>query len=163
MDQLVLDEVYDIVDTSFWRTLPGYGVLFLGVILLGLASYGILRVVKNYWRGTSKDRALKNLRKLSAQVESGQSELKAVYQRLTMIAKGFTQWRYGMPRGATDYEFITYLNSTENPLKSRKEVERVFSEAQVVKFGQLEVPKEQVLRDIEAVRFYIEQSGNQNE
>ena len=106
MQELILDDVYgvDVAFTSFWQTSLGY-VTLVGICLavLGLL-YGIIRGYRSYRKGTTKDQAVRKLQSLAQKVKNNSIDSKKVYQELTGTIKSYLQWRYDMPRGATDYE-----------------------------------------------------------
>jgi hypothetical protein len=162
MEELILPDVYDVWFTSFWQTLPGYGtlcILALGVFCLG---YVIIRTIRIYRRGTSKDEALRKLRALAGRASKGHLELRKVYQELTDIVKSYAQWRYSLPRGMTDYELVSGLQEVGCQDAVRATIERIIIDAQAVKFGQLDAPKEQVLHDIALTTSFIEVAGERN-
>lgn len=159
MDEIVLNEVYDVWFTSFWQTLPGYAILIILGLIVFCLIYAITRAVQVYRRGTSKDAALRNLRSLSLRVSKGQVELRKVYQELTDIVKSYAQWRYTLPRGMTDYELITWLKDVGCVEEQRQHIERIVSDAQAVKFGRFDAPKEQVLTDISLATSFVEVAG----
>jgi hypothetical protein len=159
MEELSLNEVYGVWYTSFWQTLPGYAILTIIALTVCCLTYLIVRAVNVYRRGTSKDEALCNLRILQDRVSKGQIDLRKVYQELTNIVKSYSQWRYAMPRGMTDYELIVWLNKVECQGALRGDIERIMSDAQAVKFGQFNAPKERILHDIAMTISYIEVAG----
>lgn len=160
MEELVLNEVYDVWYTSFWQTLPGYGILTILGISIPLLGYGIYRLVAAYRIGTSKDKALRCLKALAERVRNGTNDIRGVYQELTDILKGFAQWRYVIPQGTTDYELMSLLKKAGCSSIHCQGVERIMIDAQGVKFGQVLAPKGQVLKDIEAVAAFIEDAGD---
>ncbi len=159
MEEITLNEVYGIWHTSFWQTLPGYAILSTLALIVFCLGYLIVRSVLRYRRGTTKDEALRNLRVLAGQVSKGQVELRKVYQELTDIVKSYAQWRYAMPQGMTDYELITWLKEVGCEDTLRKSIEHIIADAQAVKFGRFDAPKEQVLKDIAQTTSFIEVAG----
>jgi hypothetical protein len=160
MQELVLNEVYDIWPTSFWQTLPGYAILAILGIGIFLLGYAIYKMVIAYQEGTSKDKALRSLKELSKKVQSsGTSDSRGVYQELTDIIKGFARWRYLIPLGTTDYELVDTLKEVGCTKEQCQGVERIMIDAQGVKFGQSLAPKDQVLKDIEVVTLFVEVAG----
>lgn len=159
MEELVLQEVYDVWFTSFWQTLPGYGTLCIIALSVFCLGYACMRAIRIYRRGTNKDEALRNLQALSGRVSKGHIELRKVYQELTDIVKSYAQWRYSLPRGMTDYELISGLQEAGCQDTMRANIERIVIDAQAVKFGQLDAPKEQVLHDIALTASFIEVAG----
>lgn len=159
MEELVLNEVYDVWYTSFFQTLPGYAILTILAFIVFSVGYLMVRALQIYRKGTSKDAALRSLQALSARVSQGPVELRKVYRELTDIMKSYSQWRYALPRGMTDYEVVSQLKEVGCQDDMRKEIERIISDAQAVKFGRLDAPKEQVLSDIAAVTAFIRVAG----
>lgn len=155
MQEIVLDEVYDVWFTSFWQTPVGYGILVL-IVLLGIAVLtGMVYGIMLYKRGSTKDQALRSLRSLA---RSNQEE-KKVYGALTSVIKHYAQWRYGMPRGMTDYELTTLLVDYGCDLQQRKDMQRIFLQAQAVKFGHAQVLKETIQQDIVDSITFIESTA----
>ncbi len=161
MQELILDDVYgvDVAFTSFWQTSLGY-VTLVGICLavLGLL-YGIIRGYRSYRKGTTKDQAVRKLQSLAQKVKNNSIDSKKVYQELTGTIKSYLQWRYDMPRGATDYELTALLGATESDQAARKEVQRIIADAQVIKFGRMVTLREQVLKDITDSIAFVELTG----
>lgn len=152
---LQLDDVYDVWLTPFWQTPVGYAIL-IGLALGGiLLVYGLVAVLKAR-RGSTKERSLRALRALSEKVKKNQLDAKKVYQELTGIIKSYAQWRYGLPRGMTDYELTTLLEGVNCDKKHQDEVRRIIADAQTAKFGRLEVLKSHVCNDIAAIISFVE-------
>ena len=141
MQELVLDDVYDVWLTSFWQTPVGYAILAVSVMAIGLLFYALIRLIMRYRRGSTKDQVLRELRMLTKE-----SNPKKLYRELTVIIKRYAQWRFGFPRGMTDYEFTTLL--AELGMDGQQENQRIISEAQVVKFGHGMVLKEVIQKHI---------------
>ena len=160
MQQLNLEEVYDVWYTSFWQTLPGYAILVILGISIPLLGYVIYKLVRAYQEGTSKDRALRSLQSLARQVQTGTADMCSVYQELTAIIKGFAQWRYFVPQGTTDYELVILLKAVGCTQQHRKGIERIMIDAQGVKFGQVMTLKEQIIKDIGTVTTFVEVAGD---
>ena len=160
MEELKLEEVYDVVYTSFWQTLPGYGILIILGIFVGIAGYFIFQAVQNYRNGTDKDTALRILRSLAAKVEKGSLEHQKIYQELTTCIKRYAQWRYDIQRGVTDYELVSSL--TRIPLQESqiKKIDRIISDSQAIKFGRHSASKEQLLTDIADAQEFITVAGD---
>jgi len=160
MQELALNEVYEVWYTSFWQTLPGYAILTILGISIPLLGYLVFRMVRAYQEGTSKDRALRNLQSLTKKVQTGTGDMRGVYQELTDIIKGFAQWRYLLPHGTTDYELVSLLKEVGCTKSHRTGIERIMVDAQGVKFGGVMTPKEQVVKDITTVTSFIEVAGD---
>ena len=154
-NELQLDDVYDVWLTPFWQTPVGYAIL-IGVALSGLLMvYAIVSAIKAR-RGSTKERSLRALRALSEKVKKNQLDARRVYQELTGIIKSYAQWRYGLPRGMTDYELTTLLEAVNCDKKHQDEMRRIIADAQTVKFGRLEVLKSHVYNDIGVVISFVE-------
>lgn len=162
MQDLILDDVYDVWFTSFWQTWPGYVILVLLVVGVLFGLYFAIKAIKKYRLGTSKDSALRRLSELCKHVELHNTDLRSVYQELTDITKSYCQWRFRMPRGMTDYELLNLLQHTDSSQDHQKEVERVVTDVQAVKFGPVEPSKKQVIKDLEAIIEFITEAGDRD-
>jgi hypothetical protein len=160
MEELVLDEVYDIWPSSFWNTLPGYALITTAIIAAMLLVYGLIKLIHYYRQTSTKERALASLKKLGEKVQKGSVDAHKAYHELTNIIKGFTHWRYGLPRGMTDYE-LSFLLTQQTLDKGHQEIiERIVVDAQAVKFGKLDVLKQQIQKDISDSIAFVEIAGN---
>lgn len=157
-NELILDDVYDVWFTSFWQTPIGYAILFLLVALGLLLLYGIITIVQRR-RATTKERSLRALQLLAAKVKKGNMETKKVYQELTSTLKLYSQWRYELPQGMTDYELMTVLESADCPKAQQHAMVRIITDAQTVKFGQVAALKSQIHDDIKTVICFVEETA----
>ena len=160
MQELSLDEVYGVWYTSFWQTLPGYVILTIIGISIPLLGFAIYRMVRAYQEGTTKDKAIRLLKDLSSKVSQGTTDMRGVYQELTDIIKSYAQWRYLIPRGTTDYELVSLLESVGCSNEQCGRIERIMVDVQGVKFGRLLTLKDQVLKDITTVTLFVEEAGD---
>ncbi len=160
MQELNLDDIYDVWYTSFWQTLPGYVILIILCMTIVIGVYLIVRLVNHYRIGTSKDKALRHLRELSKQITNKKVEVDKGYQMLTDVTKRYVQWRYSMPQGMTDYELIAWLEDADTSYGHKQNIERIIIDAQVIKFGRVVASKKHVLNDIETVASFIEYAGD---
>ena len=142
MEQLILDDVYDVYFTSFWQTWLGCAILILLVSVFLMMLYGLIRY---YRRGSRKDQVLKALRALE-----GESDSKKVYRELIGVIKWYAQWRFGVPKGATDYELTQLLTD--------EKIQKIIIDAQAVKFGHAVVLKEVMQKDIVTSITFIEET-----
>lgn len=150
---LVLDEVYDVWFTPFWQTHLGYAILVgLGICLL-LAFYGIMRFIRAR-RESCNVRSIRRLHALAEKVKKGPIEARKVYQEMTDTIKTYTCWRYGLPRGITDYELTSLL--ADKVEGHQDMLGRIIADAQMAKFGRVETLKAQVQNDIDSVISFIE-------
>lgn len=155
MQELVLDDVYDIIFTSFWQTIPGYGILiFLTVVLLSVLV-GSYYLIVRYRQGTVKDQILVQLSRLVREC----TEYNGVqtYQELTTLLKRYAHWRFDVSKGVTDYELVYDLAVNQ---EQKELLKRVVSDAQAIKFGAKKSSVKQLVADIQAVRMFIEQCGD---
>jgi len=160
MEELQLEEVYDVAYTSFWQTLPGYAILIILGIFVGISGYFLFCLFQKYRKGTDKDTALKMLRSLHLKVEKGHREPQKVYQEMTSCIKKYTQWRYDIHQGVTDYELVNLLQKIHVHESQLKKIDRIISDAQAVKFGRHNALKEQLLNDIADAIDFITVSGD---
>ncbi len=157
--ELVLDDVYDVWFTPFWQTPVGYGILIVLVFALLALLYVIFKLL-GARRGSTKEQSLRSLRALAEKYKKGSIETKKVYQELTGTIKLYTQWRYDLPRGMTDYELTALLANVDCEKKRQDDVRRIVTDAQMIKFGRVEALKSQVQHDIAAVVTFIEQTAH---
>src|SRR5262245_61969268 len=108
LGELVLDDVYDVWLTSFWQTPLGYALIGLFILMALAFLYLLFRLIQAR-RGTIKEQSLRALRTLAEKSKKGSIETKKVYQELTGTIKVYARWRYGLPRGMTDYELTSLL------------------------------------------------------
>ncbi len=156
--ELVLDEVYGIWATPFWQTWVGCGILFLVTGVFAAVCYALYKSIKAR-RGSTKEQSLRALHTLAEKAKKGTGETKKIYQELTGIIKSYAQWRYGLPRGMTDYELTTLLVDVGCEKAQQETVHRIIADAQMVKFGRVEALKSQIQQDISAVISFIEQTA----
>ncbi|MBA3752159.1 hypothetical protein H0X06_05220 [Candidatus Dependentiae bacterium] len=156
--QVVLDDVYDVWLTPFWQTFAGKSVLVLFFISAILISYGVWRLIVYYRTRSAQDQALYALQSLKLKVEKSEPDPKKIYQSLTDIIKAYAQWRYGIPRGSSDYELMVALNAYENDLKVEEDLRRIMSQAQIVKFGLAVAQKAQMREDIDRIISFIKKA-----
>ena len=161
MNELILDDVYDVWFTSFWQTWPGYAILITSVVVTVFVLYSIVKVIARYRRGTRKDRALRHLAGLMKRVEHEEVPARFIYREITDTAKRFSEWRYHLPRGMTDAELVSSLKEYHTAQNPAPTLEDVISHAQSVKFGHVVASKQQILEDIAAVISFIKAVGNQ--
>ena len=158
-EEMVLDDVYDVWLTPFWQTPLGYAILTLLAIGALALLYGLYKAIKAR-RGSTKEQSLRSLRALAEKYKKGSIETKKVYQELTGTIKLYTRWRYGLPRGMTDYELTALLATVDCERPQQEEVKRIVTDAQTIKFGRVEALKSQVQHDIAMVVSFIEHTAN---
>ena len=156
--EIALDDVYDVWLTSFWQTPVGYAVLALLLLTLLGSAYALYAWLQAR-RGSTKERSLRALKSLALKWKNNQVDAKKAYEELTRVVKSYAQWRFGMPRGMTDYEFTSLLAGVSCDKKHCENLEKIIADAQSVKFGQSDVLKSHVQQDIEAVISFIEDTA----
>jgi hypothetical protein len=157
--ELVLNDVYDVWLTSFWHTPLGYALIGFSILTALALLYLFFRLIQAR-RGTTKEQSLRALRALAEKSKKGSIETKKVYQELTGAIKLYSQWRYGLPRGMTDYELTSLLAEAGCEKMQQAHVCRIMTEAQIVKFGRIEALRSQVQQDIATVITFIEETAH---
>ena len=148
MQELLLDDVYDIVPTSFWQTPVGYGILIVtGILIIAIFAYIVILLRKV----STADQAIKELRILEKESDS-----KRLYTELTAVIKRYLGWRYGILPSVTDYELTLFLEE-----QGEKEMERIITDAQTVKFGYGVVLKDAMKKDIAHSIAFIEATAKE--
>lgn len=158
IQDLVLDDVYDIWYTSFWQTPLGYAILIFLALVLFLSAWGVYKLIENY-RASTKERTLRQLRALAEKVRQGRYQPKRVYQQLTDAVKSYITWHYSLPRGTTDSEVIIMLKSTTSTPERQEQVKKVFDDAQRIKFGPTEDLQTQAEADIASMISFVEETA----
>ena len=163
MQEVLLDDVYDIWYTPFWQTWVGYAILL--ALLLGgfLLLYWLIKTVYFQRWGFTKERALRRLQALRKKVEHKNIDSKKVYQELTDAMKSYAQSRCEMPHGMTDFEFTSWLVDAGYTKEHRNDIVRIMSDAQAVKYGFARTLKKQVQKDIKVTISFIEVTGKHTE
>ncbi len=159
MQELVLDDVYDVWYTSFWQTSLGYAILIGLAVAAIIFAYVLTKIIIGYMQGTTKDRALRALNLLAERVKRNHVDSRKVYQELTDTIKSYTRWRYGIPRGVTDYELTALLADAGCEKEHQEHMQRIVADAQAVKFGRIDALRQQVQKDIADVVLFIQETG----
>jgi hypothetical protein len=150
-----LDDVYDVWTTSFWQTFIGKITIVAGIVGAILLCYGIYKLIKKYRVQSTKERALQGLRMLKQRVEKADQDSKKVYQLLTEHIKTYTQWRFHLAKGLSDYELMSALSNHELSAHNQEELRRIMSQAQAIKFGLAVAQRAQMKHDIDTVISFI--------
>lgn len=155
--EIILDEVYDIIPTSFWQTWVGY-LAIAGIALASLLFVFLIVKLILWYTQTPANKAKKQLLNLRKNLDKPYLS-KTVYTQLILILKQYITSRFQIKFvGLTDTEIIEQLKLADCPKNLIDQLKPVIDHAQVAKFGYSEIEKKSIEHDINGTLNFVEES-----
>lgn len=153
--KIVLDEVYTIWYTPWWKTNTGIFLIILGVLLsitlLSLLVYYLLNYKNRHWKKPVKD-----INKLMLQAQNNKINTKEAYFNLIKILKKFIQNNFKLNTwDLTDLELAKLVNNLSIDKKNKDLLIPVFNNAVKAKFASASIAQDLVMQDLNNVILFI--------